>query len=129
MDEFNELFENYTEENVLKFAQGYDAVVPAKIPLNTSLYEQYLSNHRKEDLDLATDVIKELYPDYSNAVDAAMAANFMFPLGNFIMKKEIFNDFCEWLFSILNELEKRIDWNNYGRYRDIVSSRILKEEL
>lgn len=129
LDEFTELFQNYTEENVLDFAQGYDAVVPAKIPLNTSLYEQYLSNHKKEDLDLATDVIRELYPDYAAAVDAAMAANFMFPLGNFIMKKEVYNEFCEWLFNILGELEKRIDWNNYGGYRDIVSSTFASERL
>lgn len=129
LDEFAELFKNYSEENVLNFAQGYDVVVPAKIPLNTSLYEQYLSNHKKEDLDLATDVIKELYPDYTQAVDAAMAANFMFPLGNFIMKKNVYNDFCEWLFNVLSELEKRIDWSNYGRYRDIVSSTFASERF
>lgn len=129
LDEFAELFKNYTEENVLNFAQGYDVVVPAKIPLNTSFYEEYLKNHRKEDLDLATDVIKELYPNYVTAVDNAMAANFMYPLGNFIMKKEIFNDFCEWMFNILAEVEKRIEWNNYGRYRDIVSSSFAAERF
>lgn len=129
LDEFAELFNNYTEENVLSFAHGYDVVVPAKIPLNASLYEEYLKSHRKEDLDLAIDVIKELCPEYAQAVDAAMAANFMYPLGNFIMKKEIFNDFCEWLFNILGEVEKRIDWSNYGRYRDIVSSSFAAERF
>lgn len=129
LDEFTELFENYTEENVFDFAQGYDVVVPAKIPLNTSLYEQYLQNHRKKDLDLATDVIKELCPDYCDSVDKAMANNSMYPLGNFVMKKEIYNDFCEWLFNVLGELDKRIDWNNYGRYRDIVSSNFAAERF
>lgn len=129
LDEFAELFKNYTEENVLNFAQDYDVVVPAKIPLNTSLYDQYLKNHRKEDLDLATDVIKEIYPEYGEAVDKAMSANLMYPLGNFIMKKEFFNEFCEWLFDILDVLEKRIDWNNYGKYRDIVSSAFAAERF
>lgn len=129
LDEFTKLFKNYTEENVLEFAQGYDVVVPAKIPLATTLYEEYLKNHKKEDLDLATEVIKELYPDYAAAVNTAMTANFMYPLGNFLMKREIFNDFCEWLFTILGEVEKRIDWNNYGRYRDIVSSSFAAERF
>lgn len=129
LDEFAKLFENYTEENILSFVQGYDAVIPVQIPLNTNLYEEYLKNHKKEDLDLATDVIKEIYPDYSQAADKAMAANSMFPLGNFIMKKEIFSKFCEWLFVVLEELEKRIDWNNYGRYRDIVSSNFAAERF
>lgn len=129
LDEFAELFKNYTEENVLSFAQGYDVVVPAKIPLSTSLYEEYLKSHRKEDLDIATSVIKEIYPEYVDAVDATMAASFMYPLGNFIMKKDVFNSFCEWLFNILSEVEKRIDWSNYGRYRDIVSSSFASERL
>lgn len=129
LDEFAELFKNYTEENVLSFAQGYDVVVPAKIPLSTSLYEEYLKSHKKEDLDIATGVIKELYPEYAEAVESAMAANFMYPLGNFIMKKEIFNDFCEWLFNILAEVEKRIDRSNYGKYRDIVSSSFAAERF
>lgn len=129
LDEFAELFKNYTEENVLNFAQGYDVVVPAPIPLNSSLYEQYLRNHKKEDLDLVTDVIKEIYPQYCEAVDNALAANSMYPLGNFIMKREVFNAFCEWMFNILAEVEKRIDWNNYGRYRDIVSSAFAAERF
>lgn len=129
LDEFAQLFENYTEENVLDFTQGFDVVVPAQIPLNTTLYEQYLKSHGKEDLGLATNVIKEIYPDYAEAVNAAMSANSMFPLGNVIMKKEIFNDFCEWLFGLLAEVEKRIDWNNYGRYRDIVSSSFAAERF
>lgn len=129
LDEFAELFKNYTEDKVLNFAQGYDVVVPAQIPLNTSLYEQYLRNHKKDDIDLALDTIKKLYPQYTESVDKAMAANSMFPLGNFIMKKQVFNDFCEWLFNVLDVLEKRINWSEYGKYRDIVSSVFISERF
>jgi hypothetical protein len=129
LDEFAELFKNYTEENVLNFVQDYDIVVPTQIPLNTTLYEQYLRSHKKEDLDLATDVIKEIYPEYVEAVEKAMSANSMYPLGNFIMKTEVYNDFCEWLFNILDEIEKRINWNEYGKYRDIVLSAFVAERF
>ena len=129
LDEFAELFKNYSEENVLNFTQGYDVVMPAKIPLNTSLYEQYLNNHKQDDVDLALDTIKKIYPNYTDAVDKAMAANSMYPLGNFIMKKEVFNEFCEWLFNVLDVVEKRINWNVYGKYRDIVSSAFISERF
>ena len=34
----------------------------------------------------------------------------------FIMKKEIFDDYCKWLFDILLELENRVDITNYSDY-------------
>ena len=33
-----------------------------------------------------------------------------------IAKKEYFNNYCEWLFDILFELEKKIDLSNYDEY-------------
>ena len=32
------------------------------------------------------------------------------------MKKKFFDEYCKWLFSILFELEKRIDISNYNQY-------------
>ena len=34
----------------------------------------------------------------------------------FIMKKEILNDYCTWLFDILFELEKRVDETKYDKF-------------
>ena len=34
----------------------------------------------------------------------------------FIMKKEILNDYCDWLFDILFELEKRADSSKYDSF-------------
>ena len=32
------------------------------------------------------------------------------------MKKALFDEYCSWLFSILFELEKRVDIKNYNQY-------------
>ena len=34
----------------------------------------------------------------------------------FIMKKEILNQYCEWLFDILFELEKRVDVSKFDNF-------------
>ena len=34
----------------------------------------------------------------------------------FVMKKQLFDEYCSWLFSILFELEKRIDISGYNQY-------------
>lgn len=129
LDEFKEIFEKYTEENVLNSIQGYDVILPTKIPLKTNLYEQYLRNHKKEDLDLAFDVIKEICPKYGDTISDVMSANSMFTFGNFAMKKELFSQFCQWLFNLLNVVEQRINWDEYGKYKDIVSSVFITERL
>ena len=45
------------------------------------------------------------------------------------MKKELFNDYCTWLFDILFELEKRLDISEYSandsRVFGFVSERLL----
>ena len=47
----------------------------------------------------------------------------------FIMKKEILDEYCTWLFGILFELEKRIDASKYdsfhARFYGRVSERLL----
>lgn len=129
LDEFKDVFEKYTEENISKFIQEYDVVLPTQIPLKTNLYAQYLKNHKKEDLDLTFDVIKEIYPQYTNAINDVMLSNFMFTFGNFVMKKDVFSNFCQWLFNLLNSVEEKINWNEYGRYKDIVSSVFITERL
>lgn len=104
------------EANIMKIVSKYDIVVPMRERNNCSAYEQYKTSkfHNIEDLDTVIDIIKEKYPEYGEAMNKYLLSNEMYYCNMFIMKKEIFNDYCSWLFDILYEHEKRRDLSEYS---------------
>lgn len=128
-DDFEANFKKYTEEDILKCIEGYDIVLPEKSKLDQSVYNQYLLTHKKEDFDIAIDVIKQKYPEYCEATDEVLSSDSLYLFGNFVMKKNLMNEFLDWLFNILEEVEKRTDWNKYGNYTDIVNSKFITERF
>ena len=98
-------------ENILK---DVDIIVPDKrkyyIETNRSHYNHA---HYKKDLDETENIIREIYPEYSIAFDKVMSRTWAHMFNMFVMRKDYFDEYCEWLFAILFELEKRIDISNY----------------
>ena len=69
-----------------------------------------------EPLDETRNIIKEKYPQYIEEFDKLKHRTSAHMFNMFIMKKEILNQYCEWLFDILFELEKKIDVNKYDAF-------------
>lgn len=82
----------------------------------TSNFYQYDSTpyQHGEDLEVMLDIIKEKYPDYFKTAKYYLYES---PIGYycnmFIMKRELFDSYCGWLFDILQEHEKRRDYTDY----------------
>lgn len=72
-----------------------------------------LANLHAKDFDLMCTVVKEKYPDFSDAVDAFRIGHEAYWYNMFIMKAEIFHGYCSWLFDVMNEIDSRIDYANY----------------
>lgn len=77
---------------------------------------QYEHAHNKSDLGMVELIIKEKYPDYSNAFAAVMDRRKLHILNMFVMKWKLFDAYCKFLFDILFELERRIDISKYDQY-------------
>lgn len=92
-------------------------------------YSQYVHAHHAIDLDTTREVIKEKYPNYLKAYEDCMKSTVGHRFNMFIMKKDKFNKYCEWLFDILFELENRLDISEYNvndsRVFGFVSERLL----
>lgn len=119
-----------TRKQVENLIKDYDIILPN--PRNYYIetnYSQYAHAHHAMDLDITRDIISELYPEYIQAFDRNMKKTTGHRFNMFIMRKNKLDEYCEWLFTILFELERRLDISNYNandsRVFGFVSERLL----
>lgn len=98
---------NYSQDKLHEVVDGCDFV--AHIGKVKNVYHHYLENHRKEDLDLALKIMYEFYPEYEDIAEEYLGGDLSNFCNMFIFRKEIFMEYCEWIFSILEEFERRVD--------------------
>lgn len=113
-----------------KILENTDVVLPKKRKYYIeSLYSHYEHTLNVETLDETRKIIDEKYNDYLKIFDKNMKKTYAHMFNMFIMKKEILDEYCGWLFEILAELEKRIDPKKYdsfhARYLGRISELLL----
>ncbi len=85
------------------------------------VYREYgvVPFQHREDLDITLDILKEKYPEFRDVADAYMRSSTAYECNMFIMKREIYQNYCAWLFDILFEAEKKINttWYSVEEYR------------
>lgn len=126
---FQTIFKKYTEKNILKCIEGYDIILPHKAAFESILYAQYLRWHPEKDMNLALNIIRDKYPEYVETALKVMGSKEMYICLNFIMKKELLNEYFEWIFGILTELEKITDWSEYVEYSNIRTPAFIAERF
>lgn len=112
-----------------KLIKEYSIIIPNSACVkDEDVYDHYRKRHYTKDLDLCREVIAEKYPEYVAAYDFSMRTILVSTGNMWITKKEIFDRYCEWLFDILFEVEKRIDMTGYDAYQGRVMG-FLSERL
>jgi hypothetical protein len=126
-DKWNSILTSNQLENL---CSEYDVVLPK--PRNYFIetnYSQYAHAHHAADLDITREIIAEKYPDYIPAYDAYMKRTIGHRFNMFVMKRNLFKSYCDWMFSILFELESKLDISSYNAYDarvfGFVSERLL----
>ena len=92
-------------------------------------YSQYAHAHHGVDLDTARAVLAARCPDYLPAFDRSMKRTWGHRFNMFIMRRDRMDSYCQWLFDVLFELERRLDISGYSdndrRVFGFVSERLL----
>jgi len=82
---------------------GSDIDVVLTIPImdEPDVYTVYRRDHVGEDWDVMLDAVRRMCPEYLRAVEEMGRGRFYYAYNMFIMRREILEDYCEWIFPIL----------------------------
>lgn len=112
-------------ETAEKILQSVDVIVPSKRRYYIeTLYSHYEHTHDGRHLKVAGEIIEEIYPDYTETYRRMLRRTSAHMFNTFIMKKEIFQAYCAWLFPILEKLEQRVDTSGMTPYEARFMGRI-----
>ena len=105
-----------------------DVILTIPILNFPSVGVMYANDHIKDDWNIMIQIIKEKHPEYYNSAIEIQNGIYYYAYNMIIAKKEIFDEYCEWLFSIIFECEKRCSPKKdkyQGRYLGFLSERLL----
>lgn len=103
-----------------------DAVACNPLRFKRTVEEQYDVCHNIDDLKILEGIIKEKFPEYASSFKKIMQNNIIFPCNMFIMKREDFIEYIDFVKGALDEfvkivgtdIEKRIEDNKDKYIKD-----------
>ena len=111
----------WDEASIRQCVDGFDIITAPIIHIPETVYEQYVKasetsggDLKIENVDCVMDIIREGYPDYYPYAKQFFNGHSWCWANMYILKKDIFFDYCQWLFDILGEFEKRTDMSSYS---------------
>ncbi|MGN0612574.1 MAG: DUF4422 domain-containing protein [Porcipelethomonas sp.] len=125
-------FENVlNSDEAKKILSGHKIIVPKKRKYYIeTLYSHYAHTHYAEHLDITKEIISKKYPEYLKSCSQVYSHTYGYMFNMMIMRKDLFDSYCEWLFDILSELERTIGSRSdelsffqgrfYGRVSEII---------
>lgn len=110
-----------TDTKIDEYLDKYDLILPLKSELklvNTnSVREDYKKNIpgvNIKDYDLMVETVSKQYPEFRKYILEQQSTSRRYFYQMFIMRKDMFFDYCTFLFSVLFKIEKLIDTSNYS---------------
>lgn len=105
-----------TKEDWEKLLSEDDIIVADKRKYRIETNEEhYLHAHPREQFDAAKEVIRTKYPDYMKGWDIMMNRTWAHMFNMFVMKKKYYDEFCEWWFDVMAEVEKKVDLSKWPK--------------
>lgn len=105
-----------------------DVVLPLPTLCEKSIYDDYMIKHIPTVYKPMMEVLKEKSPEYYEASQAIFKERIFYASNMCILKREVLNDLCDWMFPIVMEVERRvgdIEDTYYNRYAGFCTERLI----
>ena len=106
----------FTEAEIESLLTRYDLITTKTLTMRYPYYDGFSHNHNLRDLEVALEIIKEMYPDYYDTLDEMVHKRETWFGNIMICKKTLYDEYCSWLFPIFFEMEKKINVESYDDY-------------
>ena len=97
--------------------ENYNVILNKQAKLKQQMRRHYCINHICKNFDEILNIIKEIKPDYYQTAKRTSKERKFYFANIFIMKKEDFFKYCQFVFDILFEFDKR---NNFSSDKDVL---------
>lgn len=117
------MYEELDNNNIVPFTEleellkKYDIVLPPIYHNDRTVYEHYVSDHIKADIDNVGRVIADVYPNYKEAFTHIMNGNNEYGFNIFASNRILMDEYCNWVFDILQRVEFITDITDYDDYQ------------
>ncbi len=96
----------------------FDMILPKKQYYHhVTMEENYCMVHNREDFDIMKKAVSGMYPDMTAAMGKCVRSNSFYSYNMMIMKKDLYQKYCEMLFSVLADVESRINISDRSDYQ------------
>ena len=92
--------------NMNEIFSYYDSILPNFELGWNNVYQNYSTCHSKNDILLVLDIICKYYPQYFEAAVDTFTSDKFYPCNIFILKREMFNEWCEFMFGVLGKFDE-----------------------
>lgn len=109
------------KEDIIGILNDYDIIMPNIVHMGMTNIDD-IKKTRKfldygpylEDYCKLRDVIEKDYPDYLSSYDEVLNDKEVYWFNMFICKKELADEYFEWVFDVLEKVRNKIDFTKYG---------------
>ncbi len=108
------------QEDIQKILNEYDIILPNIAHMGMThkedIEKSYNYNHigpKIEEYDKLRNIIEQYYPDYLKDFDVLLDDDKGYGFNMFICRKELADNYFEWLFDILQKVKEEIDFSQY----------------
>lgn len=100
----------YNKSKILLLLENYPIISTLPEKMSETAYERFVRTQKngKAELELIEKKLKLAYPEFLSAFNEYMSSEYLYFCNMFIMRRDIFDSYCNWLFDVLEYVDKNL---------------------